>query len=161
MIKKAKKSNAKDIVDINTDCWLTNYKDILSKDILDKRVEESSERAKKWEEIIERDKSFYVLELDNDIIGFSSFGKTHYEDYKDYGEVYSIYFSPKYQGKGYGTKLFKYSIKKLKQDYKNVLVVTFKKSRAVDFYLKMGGTIIKEFDDEMYNKKIKMVMFEF
>ena len=36
-----------------------------------------------------------------------------------------------------------------------------KESQAVKFYQKMGGTIIQEFDDEMYDEKIKMVMFKF
>ena len=109
MIKRAKKSDAKDIVKINTDCWLTNYQNILSKNILEKRVEESSERVKKWEEIIERDKSFYVYKIENKIIGFFSFGKSHNKEFEHYGELYSIYFDPKYQHNGYGSKLFKYS----------------------------------------------------
>ena len=161
MIKQAKKCDASHIIKINTDCWLTNYQDFLSKDILCKRKEEAPEREKKWEEIIEKDKSFYVYKIDNEIIGFSSFGKSHNKDYSDYGELYSIYFNPKYQNNGYGSKLFKYSLRKLKKEYNDVIVVTMKESQAVKFYQKMGGTIIQEFDDEMYDEKIKMVMFKF
>ncbi len=161
MIRQARKCNVVDIVKINTDCWLTNYKNILSKSILKKRSLESKEREKKWKEIIERDKSFYVYKLDNKVIGFSSFGKTHYDEYKNYGEVYSIYFDPNYQNHGYGTELFKFSLRKLKKQYDKVLVVTFKKSKAVGFYLKMGGTLIKEFYDVMYDKQMELVMFEF
>lgn len=50
----------------------------------------------------------------NKIIGISSYCKSSLEEYKDWGEIISIYLLPEYIGKGYGKSLLEKAIEKLK-----------------------------------------------
>lgn len=54
-----------------------------------------------------------VCIVDGKYIGTSSFCKSRFEQFPDYGEIISIYFLPEYMRKGYGKKLLEASILEL------------------------------------------------
>lgn len=150
VIRLAKRNDAKRLMEINNKCWLSTYKNIFTEEALKERINESESRSKRWGEIIERDKSFYVLEIEGKIIGFVSFGETRNPMYERYGEIYSLYFDENFHGKGYGRKLIEFSISQLSKSFNNIIVVCFTKNKAMDFYKHMGFEVIENFEEEMY-----------
>ncbi|MFR5876365.1 MAG: N-acetyltransferase family protein [Eubacterium sp.] len=60
------------------------------------------------------DRHTLVMLVENKIIGTSSYCKSRLEEYKDWGEIISIYLLPEYMGKGYGRSLLEKAIEKLK-----------------------------------------------
>ena len=54
-----------------------------------------------------------VCIVDGKYIGTSSFCKSRFDQFPDFGEIISIYFLPEYMGKGYGKKLLEASILEL------------------------------------------------
>ena len=144
MIRLAKKEDAATIVKINTDSWFSTYSSFLPKNILKKRKLEENDRIKKWEKIIETDKSFFVIEEDSKIVGYVSFGKTHNLKYKGYGEIYSLYLMEQYHKKGLGKKLFQFALQSLKEKHSKIIVTCFTQNPAIEFYKKMNGKIVEE-----------------
>ncbi len=63
----------------------------------------------------EKYKDTYIIETDNEIIGFSTIGKTRDKNEINTGEIWGIYLHPDYWEKGYGTKLLNYLIEILKK----------------------------------------------
>ena len=47
------------------------------------------------------------------IVGTASYCHSRFKDWKDYGEIISIYFLPAYMGKGYGRALLQAALDKL------------------------------------------------
>ena len=54
-----------------------------------------------------------VLIEDGIFIGTSSYCKSRFSDYSNFGEIVSIYFLPQYIGKGYGKYLLAAAVKEL------------------------------------------------
>ena len=90
-IRQAKIEDTEKIVDININSWISTYKDIVPKDVIEKRKTNRNEIINRWKKKIEEDQSFYVIEDNQEIFGFVSFGNSYNEKYKDYGEIYSLY----------------------------------------------------------------------
>lgn len=75
---------------------------------------------------------------DGVFIGTSSFGRSRFADFADYGEIISIYLLPGYTGKGYGRLLLDAVVRELGQlGFHNVFLrVLEENTRARRFYEK-------------------------
>ena len=56
----------------------------------------------------------YVLEINNEVVGFIKVGKSNVTEYDNCGEIYALYIINKYKGYGFGKKLIEAGIKELK-----------------------------------------------
>ncbi len=95
-------------------------------------------------------------------IGTSSFCKSRFKQYPDYGEVISIYFLPDYIGKGYGGVLLKTVLDELKkQGFSEVFLWVLEENiRARRFYEKYGFSCTGEYlDDNIGGKDIREVRY--
>lgn len=160
-IREAKIADTEEIVDININSWMTTYKSFIPINILEKRKSSKNEIISRWKKIINEEKSFYVIENNNEIFGFVSFGKSHNEKYKNYGEIYSLYLKDEYHKKGYGKKLLQFSIDKLREKYKKIIVNCFTDNLSIDFYKKQGGKPIENSYKQIDGKMIKLTILEF
>lgn len=90
--------------------WKCAYKYIIPQPYLD------GISVGHWVEYLCQGKSHNLVVVENDtIIGTSSFSKSRFAKYKNYGEIISIYFLPEYIAKGYGKLLLDRTIKELKK----------------------------------------------
>lgn len=155
IIRKAELEDAERIVEINIDSWKETYKGIFPDDFLlslDNKRESSIKKCKKSidEYIVAIDEG-----NDNRLVGFAKIGGNKKGYSEKYGEIYSLYLDKEYKKQRIGTKLVNYCFSILKVDYDYCLVSTLEENSANEFYKKIGGKIIGQFEFELQNQKYK------
>ena len=131
---------------IKHDIWITTYRGIYDDSDLDNYDYEY--HKVKFENKINE---LYVIEDSNNIIGYFSFGTPRHE-YLDYTHcINSLYVIKAYQGQGIGRKVFEYIDEYCNANNINKYFVNCNKynTKALGFYLKMGGVISKLDDSEI------------
>lgn len=81
-----------------------------------------------------------VMVEEGAFVGTSSFGRSRFAEFKEFGEIISIYLLPEYIGKGYGGPLLDAVVDKLgKLGFRDVFLrVLEENTRARRFYEKAG-----------------------
>lgn len=99
-------------------------------------------------------KGYWALNLDKEgvyslvmteqgkLIGTSSFSKSRWTDFSDFGEIISIYLLPGYMGRGYGRHLLNAVVSELqKLGFRDIFLWVLEENiRARRFYEKCGFT---------------------
>ena len=115
-IRPANINDAEGIAKIHVGTWQFAYKGQLSDDYLDSLSVEK--RTERWKEILNKpqlDNWSLVAELNGQIVGFCTVGKSRDEDADSkIGELWAIYIDPQYMDKGIGTALMNEGLKILK-----------------------------------------------
>ncbi len=137
--------------------WKYAYKDIIPRDYLDSIPEG------RWASNIDSQDWKTLVCVDNGrIVGTSSFCKSRFEQFQDWGEVISIYLLPGYIGKGYGKILMEATLSELKmQGYENVFLWVLEENiRARGFYERFGFLLTGDFlDDNIGGKDLREVRY--
>ena len=158
MIRKANIKDAKEIVKINMLGWKQTYKGIFPQKFLDDLNVNDEVSIKKCENKINE---YAVCEIDNKIVGIVRYGKNKKDFDDSYGEIYALYIDNRYQHQGIGTKLFKFAIDELKNNFKVVLVSTLIENSANAFYKKIGGNLIGNCEFILENNSYTENLYEF
>ncbi len=137
--------------------WKYAYQNIIPQDYLD------SIPTGRWANSITKNGMNNLVLLENGlIIGTAGICKSRWENYRDYGEIVSIYFLPEYIGKGYGASLLKKCVEELKKlgFHRILLWVLEENSRARRFYERNGFTCSGEYmNDTIGGKELREVMY--
>ncbi len=125
-IRKAKKEDLKKIEEIfRIETFKKPYSQRWTKQTALKKIEDSFKKH-----------DIYFCEVDREIVGFviCEINKTHKTVY-----VKEIWFTQKYQGKGFGTQIMK-EIERIyqKRNFKSISLVSDKRTNAYNFYKKLG-----------------------
>lgn len=124
-----------EISNIYEQSWKYAYKGIIPQDYLD------NISSSQWCKAFDNPERYTLVMLNDDkIIGTSSYCKSRFDDYKDWGEIISIYFLPEYMGKGYGKCLLERAIEELKaMGFKQIFLWVLEDNhKARHFYEKCG-----------------------
>lgn len=124
-----------EISNIYEKSWKYAYKGIIPQEYLD------SIPSGQWCGAIDNPGRNTLVVFDgNKIIGTSSYCKSRFGDYMDWGEIISVYFLPEYMGKGYGKSLLKKVVEELKtMGFKTLFLWVLEDNhRARHFYEKCG-----------------------
>lgn len=120
---------------IYEESWKHAYRGIIPQAYLD------AIPAGRWAESVESPtwKTLVCVE-DGELVGTSSFCPSRFEQYRDWGEIVSIYLRPAYMGRGHGRALMDAALSALReQGYARVFLwVLDKNSRAIRFYERYG-----------------------
>ena len=160
IIRKVKREDIEDVVDIQVTGWQTAYRGIIDDEYLDKlsREEKIKKRKKDFDS-----NGFIVAEYENKVIGFCRYlNENRNEEIKEVDcELLALYVKFEYKHMGVGTKLFSYVKNEFKKLNKSKMILWCLKENenAKKFYTKMGGKIILEKDIEFGGKKYKEVGF--
>lgn len=122
-----------EISNVYEQSWKYAYKGIVLQDYLD------SIPKGQWCRAFDNPERYTIVMLEGDkIIGTSSYCKSRWDDYKDWGEIISIYFLPEYMGKGYGKYLLETAVEELKlMGFKTIFLWVLEDNhRARHFYEK-------------------------
>ena len=141
-----KKSDCFAVARIVTTAWNETYRSIVNDEFLDNLYLNEQERAtnfyKKFDEATNHQ---YVLEINNEIVGFINVDVSDEREYNDCGKLYALYLINDYKGHGYGRKLFAMAIKELKNmGFTKMIVGCLAANPTNDFYKHMGGKLIKQ-----------------
>lgn len=151
VIRKIDSSDSREeISNVYEQSWKSAYKDIIPQDYLD------SIPSGQWCGALDNPGRYNLVMLDGDkIIGTSSYCKSRFEDFKDWGEIISIYFLPEYMDKGYGKYLFKQAVEELKtMGFKQIFLWVLEDNhRARHFYEKCDFKNNGEYMDNVIGGK--------
>jgi diamine N-acetyltransferase len=139
-----------DIDDINIigfiaqQVWPVAYKDILSKEQLSYMLNMfySPESLKK--QMLEDHHHFLIAELDEEPVGFASFGQI---DESSVYKLHKLYVITQLQSKGVGKALVESVLEEMQELGGNELHLNVNRhNKALDFYRRMGFEILREED---------------
>ncbi|MGN0413467.1 MAG: GNAT family N-acetyltransferase [Lachnospiraceae bacterium] len=142
---------------IYEESWKYAYKGIIPQHYLDSIPEG------RWVSNIDNPLWKTLVCIDNGkIVGTSSFCKSRFVQFRDCGEIISIYLLPEYMGKGYGKVLMESIISELKkQGYKNLFLWVLEDNiRARHFYEQFGFLQADDFlEDNIGGKDLREVRY--
>ena len=147
IIREATLEDIPEVAILHVDSWNKTYKGIIEQEHLDNMKNNLDKRIERMKNEFNLRKMIVII-LDNEIVAFSEFTLTN-EFSKDLDidcELCGLYIKNEYLGKGIGSKVFDY--------VKNIFVENNKKkmglwcvkenNNAINFYIRKGGTQVKE-----------------
>lgn len=145
-IRKRKKEDCAAIAHVVTIAWNETYQGIVPRDFLEELKKNEAERANKsYNKFDENDNNSLVLEINNEIVGFTNYGETSDSSYTNCGEIFALYIIKKYHGNGYGRKIIESTINELKRmGYDKMIISCLKGNPTNEFYKHIGGEYIKD-----------------
>ena len=158
IIRKIEESDDKPAIShIYEASWKFAYKDIIPQSFLD------SIPVGNWVSHLENAEMDTLVALEgNKIIGTSSYCKSRFSDFADFGELVSIYLLPEYIGKGYGKALLEATVSELiTLGFKDIFLWVLEDNmRARRFYEKAGFVLSEYFlDDNIHGKALREIQY--
>lgn len=142
IIEKIKKQDAKELAHNIAVVWNTTYKGIVDNEFLEILYLNEDYSAKNIINKIDNNDNYYVLKLNNKIIGWIYYDYVS-DKYENAGEIYSLYILKEYHKKGYGKLLFNLAVNDMKKNNINKFVVgCLEGNPSNEFYKYMGGKYI-------------------
>ena len=113
------------------------------------------EKGRNYNEIISsKSAEMFVLELDEEIIGFAG---VEYHDWNNSSRIINIFIHPDHRRKGYGTELLQFLIRRLKnKKYRTLIAEAPSLNPSLILYLKNGFRVCG-FNDRYYSNKGKEI----
>ena len=147
IIREATLEDIPEVAILHVDSWNKTYKGIIEQEHLDNMKNNLDKRIERMKNEFNLRKMIVVI-LDNEIVAFSEFTLTN-EFSKDLDidcELCGLYIKNEYLGKGIGTKVFDYvkSIFAENNKKKMGLWCVKENNNAINFYIRKGGTQVKE-----------------
>ena len=142
-IRKALPADARSIAAVHDAAWRDAYRGIIPGRELERMIARRGPRW--WGSAIQRGSRIVVLEFDDGVQGYASYGPNRVPALPYQGEIYEIYLAPEFQGLGFGRRLFEAARADLAEHgYPSVLVWALADNdRALDFYDRLGGKPIR------------------
>lgn len=158
IIRKINQTDSREeISNIYEQSWKYAYKGIIPQAYLD------SIPSGQWCGTFDNPDRYMLVMIDDEkIIGTSCYCKSRFDDYKDWGEIISIYFLPEYMGRGYGKSLLEQTVKELKtMGFKTIFLRVLEDNyRARHFYEKCGFKYSdKYYDDTIGGKQLRELQY--
>ncbi len=122
VIRKKEIEDVEKCIDINIKEWWSTYKGLIPDYVIAKLQVKDQNRIDKTIKIIKEKNNTYVSEVNGEVVGFSSYGKSRDENYPGSGEIYSCYVLDEYHGMKIGRMLADKVMEELiKEGYKTMI----------------------------------------
>lgn len=152
--RTASVNDARSIVKINLEGWRTTYKNLVSIKTIEARFLTYEKRVNKTIEQITMNNTYFIAEINDEVVGFIQYVLSYNDKYKEHGEIKALYIKDDYHKKGIGKELFNNAINEIRNlGIHCVLIDCLIGNPANDFYLKMG-TSIDSIKEENFMDKI-------
>lgn len=146
------------ISNIYEESWKYAYKGIIPQNYLDNLP------VGKWVNHLSKPNMRSLVIIDKDqYIGTTSFCKSRFLEFQEYGELVSLYLLPEYIGKGYGYQLLDAAVTELKKEYNDIFLWVLEENyRARKFYERNGWSFsMKYLEDNIGGKELREVQYRF
>lgn len=162
IIRRRKQKDCKDIAHVVTVAWNDTYKGIVSDEFLNNLYKNEEMRFENSFNNFDKSNNHqFVLEIDNKVVGFVKVDLYKDTDYKNCGELSSIYIIEKYRGLGYGRKLLEIGVNELKKmGFDKMIIGCLQGNPSNEFYKHIGGKLIKTRMFEMLNLLENVYLFD-
>ncbi len=160
-IRRARLSDAQDIAEVHDAAWREAYLGIIPGSELEKMIQRRG--ARWWRSAIERGSRLCVLDFDEVIGGYVSYGRNRLPHMAQRGEIFELYLAPEFQGLGFGRRLFEAARHDLQQNGLDAFVVwaLSDNARAVDFYKHLGGRYVRQAEERFGKELLPRSAFAF
>ena len=161
-IRKEKKEDCMGVSHVITIAWNETYKEIVSDEILNNMYKNEKDRAQRaYGNYNEEENNQYVLEVDDEVVGFINIGKSYIDGFDGCGELYALYIIGKYKGFGFGKMLLNKAKEELKKmGYDKMVIGCLDKNPSNEFYKHMGGKYVKTHIFEKLNLDENLYLFD-
>lgn len=141
-IRLARPSDARGIAAVHDAAWRETYRGIIPGRELERMVMRRGPTW--WQSALTRGSRICVLDFDDCIAGYASFGRNRATSLPYRGEVFEIYLKPEFQGLGFGRRLFGAVRQELAgHGLGSTLVWALADNdRAIAFYESLGGLMV-------------------
>lgn len=157
-IRKRKIEDSEELAHAIATVWNTTYKGIVDEAFLKELLNNEKKSAERLRENINEQPYFYVLTLQDKIIGWIYY-TLESDKYENSAEIHSLYILKEYQGNGYGKLLYNYAIKNiLESKIKKVIIGCLDGNPSNDFYKHLGGKYI---GNHLFREKYKENIYLF
>ena len=143
-IRFAESRDAGELAQVHALSWRGAYSGIIPFVTLGKMVERRGPEW--WRKAIGNRAAILVIEFGGEIAGYATLGRNRTKALPGEGEIYEIYLQPKFQGLGFGTRLFNEARSLLRDRGMQGLVVwaLADNDNAMQFYAAIGGEDVAE-----------------
>jgi len=116
-----------------------------------------------WRRAIEGGTRLIVLDFADTVAGYASYGRNRMPQLVYSGEIFELYLAPEYQGMGLGRRMFEASRSDLSNHGYHSFVVwaLAGNERAVAFYEKLGGSVVRRAPERFGGETRERVAFGF
>lgn len=145
--RKATIKDAYGIEYVAAHSWQETYTGYMPDEYLENRILTIENKIERAQKLLSSTNTYYVAEVNNQVVGILHYKKSINDKYKDYGYLESIYVLKDYQGLGIGKELFKIAVKGLIDlGYKNMYLECLQGNNTINFYKKYGGKVVETVD---------------
>ncbi len=142
-IRPADIDDARGIESVHDAAWREAYRGIIPGVELERMV--ARRGASWWRSAIRRGARINVLDHQDRIAGYASYGRNRSPWLTQEAEIYELYLAPEFQGLGLGVRLFRATRANARgAGLKGVAVWALSgNERALAFYTRLGGKVLK------------------
>jgi len=142
-IRRARKDDAPEIAEVHDAAWRDAYRGVIPGRELERMI--ARRGPSWWSSAIARNSRLIVLDFDESIGGYASYGRNRVPSLPYNGEIFELYLAPEFQGLGYGRRMFQAARADLAGHGLDSMLVwaLADNERALGFYESMGGTIVR------------------
>jgi ribosomal protein S18 acetylase RimI-like enzyme len=160
-IRTARENDAQGIAEVHDAAWREAYLGVIPGRELEKMVNRRGPQW--WLSAIKRGSRLVVLDYDETIAGYASYGRNRVRSIPYAGEIFELYLAPEFQGLGFGRRLFEAALQDLAEHgYASTVVWALAdNNRALGFYGKMGGKIVRQTQEHFGGETRERVAFAF
>ncbi len=160
-IRDARESDAEAIAEVHDAAWRHAYRGIIPGRELERMIARRGPTW--WRSAIVRRSRLVVLDFDDAIGGYASYGRNRVPALAYGGEIFELYIAPEFQGLGFGKRLFSAARKDLAEHgYASFLVWALAENeQALGFYRRLGGTIVRRAYERFGTEMRERVAFAF
>jgi ribosomal protein S18 acetylase RimI-like enzyme len=160
-IRNARDGDADAIAEVHDAAWRDAYRGIIPGRELERMIARRGPRW--WHSAITRGSRLVVLDFDETIGGYASYGRNRVPSMPFGGEIFELYIAPEFQGLGFGRRLFDAARKDLADHgYASTLVWALADNeRALDFYRRLGGRFVREAQERFGTETRARIAFAF
>lgn len=143
-IRGARADDAEAIAAVHDAAWRDAYRGIIPGRELERMLARRGPRW--WRRAIAHGTRLTVLDFDETVSGYTSYGRNRVPTLPFGGEIFELYLAPEFQGIGFGRRLFDAARRDLaNHGLRSTLVWALADNdRALGFYERLGGRIVRE-----------------
>jgi len=141
-IRRGRREDLPSVAKVHVDSWQRSFAGITPPDYLAKMSVEKRLEAYSLRRCDENYSMMVAWHAESGIVGFADFGTPKLPGDFD-AQIFSFYFLPEYQRKGFGERLFRRCVRRMAENGVTTLCLdSLEASPYRAFYDKMGGTIV-------------------
>ena len=158
-IRPARPSDAVAISDVHDAAWREAYRGIIPGRELERMVTRRGPLW--WRRLLASRSRVLVLDFDDRVAGYVTFGASRMRLLPYGGEVFELYLVPEFQGLGFGRRLFSAARRALAEEGHPATLVwcLAPNERAVAFYDRLGGRVVVRRPERIDGVEIERIGF--